>query len=301
MDDEEDAMPVIPRKIDRVAKKQVAQFIDSSGPDFFANADVQDCAYRLGDFSASSARVVDDFAGTSGSAPNPAIWTPRVGAGGGGQLMAYTTSTNNAYLDGSGNLVVAALSETTTVNGQTYNYTSAWLDTRGKFEFQYGTITAVLKSPPKTTGIDAALFTTGVGFDFVANTGWPQSGELDIFETGNLTAGYPQWSNIHGPESPGSSTAYSYPAYNFSFDASAAFHTYKMFWKPGQITTTFDGVEIGNFTPDSVPEGGWVFDNNTMYLIVNISVGADGVSVSDPTVFPAHLTVSSITYAPLGP
>jgi hypothetical protein len=71
----------------------------------------------------------DDFAGPAGSAPSSANWFYDIGTGyGTGEIENTTNSTNNAYLDGNGHLVLKAID-----NGGTW--TSARLEsTRDDFE-----------------------------------------------------------------------------------------------------------------------------------------------------------------------
>src|SRR5271167_2988453 len=53
----------------------------------------------------------DEFAGPAGSPPNHAIWTYDLGATGWGnnEKENYTNSTDNAFLDGEGHLVIKAI------------------------------------------------------------------------------------------------------------------------------------------------------------------------------------------------
>ena len=71
----------------------------------------------------------DNFAGAAGSAPSAANWFYDIGSGfGTGEIENTTSSTNNAYLDGNGHLVLKAIS-----NGGTW--TSARLEsTRDDFQ-----------------------------------------------------------------------------------------------------------------------------------------------------------------------
>jgi len=78
----------------------------------------------------------DEFDGSAGSAPDQSKWGYDVGGNGWGnnELEYYTTRTDNAFLDGNGNLVIKAIKENYTgPDGVTRNYTSARLLTRGKF------------------------------------------------------------------------------------------------------------------------------------------------------------------------
>jgi len=71
----------------------------------------------------------DEFNGPAGSAPNPANWTYDLGNDfGNGEIDWATDTRANSFLDGQGNLVVAALFDP----GAVHPYTSAHLKTAGR-------------------------------------------------------------------------------------------------------------------------------------------------------------------------
>src|SRR5580698_10669479 len=65
----------------------------------------------------------DEFNGPAGTPPDPTKWNYDLGGGGwgNGELETYTNSTNNAFQDGNGNLVIRAIRDSSG------NYTSARL------------------------------------------------------------------------------------------------------------------------------------------------------------------------------
>src|ERR1700737_1086697 len=75
----------------------------------------------------TSLRLVwsDEFDGPANSQPDPTKWAYDLGGGGWGnaELETYTSSAENAHVDGNGNLVVRALRSSST------RYTSARLKT----------------------------------------------------------------------------------------------------------------------------------------------------------------------------
>src|SRR5437868_6976256 len=94
----------------------------------------------------------DDFNGAAGSAPDPGKWTHETGGGGFGnqELEYYTDSTNNAALDGNGDLVITARKETPAGSSCWYGtcqYTSARLNTASHFTQAYGHFDARMKIP----------------------------------------------------------------------------------------------------------------------------------------------------------
>ena len=66
----------------------------------------------------------DEFNGPAGTPPNPKYWTHEIGDGalngitgwGNGEFQYYTDSTDNAALDGDGNLVITARKTPTDTN-----------------------------------------------------------------------------------------------------------------------------------------------------------------------------------------
>src|SRR5437870_179565 len=67
----------------------------------------------------------DEFNGPVGSPPDPSKWNYDLGGGGwgNGEAEVYTNSSQNAFLDGKGNLVIRAISDSSG------NYSSARLQT----------------------------------------------------------------------------------------------------------------------------------------------------------------------------
>src|SRR5262252_11235141 len=69
----------------------------------------------------------DEFDGPAGSAPDATKWGYDVGGNGWGnnELESYTSRTQNAYLDGTGNLAIKVINETFTgQDGIRRDYTS---------------------------------------------------------------------------------------------------------------------------------------------------------------------------------
>ena len=116
--------------------------------------------------------------------PDANKWTLEVGGGGWGnkELEYYRNSKENAFLDGSGNLVIQASRSETHQELQCWyglcKYTSARLITKGKFERLYGRFEARVKIPAGQ-GVWPAFWLLGDNIDKV---GWPQCGEIDIME-----------------------------------------------------------------------------------------------------------------------
>jgi beta-glucanase (GH16 family) len=242
--------------------------------------------------TAESGTVFDDFNGPAGSPPNPALWDYQVGSGWGGDsgtLETETDSTNNVYLDGQGNLVIAALK-----SGD--SYTSGRLVTRGKLAMTYGTTSARIELPTGQ-GIWPAFWMLGANIDTV---GWPACGEIDIAEMYNVATHY--HITAIGPSTQSPPPGGQVQAEGAIADLSQDFHTYWVTRLPGKITAGIDSATLATFTPTSLPPGGqWVFDNQPMYALFTVGVGGKMVGPpSDATPFPAKMVVDWFRYEPNG-
>jgi beta-glucanase (GH16 family) len=127
----------------------------------------------------------------------------------------------------------------------------------------------------------------------VAQTGWPQCGEVDIMEN---AGGAPQTNHgsLHGP-GPGSSNAATLTAaYTMPGGTTLAddFHTYAIDWTPDGIWFSVDGQLYETQSPDTATEhsASWVFDH-PFFIILNLAVG--GTLPGDPsgTSFPQEMKV----------
>jgi Malectin domain/Ricin-type beta-trefoil lectin domain/Putative Ig domain len=125
----------------------------------------------------------DDFAGPAGSAPSSANWFYDIGTGyGTGEIENTTNSTNNAYLDGNGHLVLKAID-----NGGTW--TSARLEsTRDDFEAPPGgelEMTASIEQPDPANGLGYWPAFWALGSPGRTGGTWPTEGEIDMMEDVN--------------------------------------------------------------------------------------------------------------------
>lgn len=127
--------------------------------------------------AAAVANWTDNFEGGSGSKPNSQFWNMETGGSGWGnnERQYYTDSSDNAKLDGNGNLVITARRDNT--NGLNCFYgpceiTSARLNSAGKITAKYGRVEARVKVPGQK-GAWPAFWMLG---ENIGSAGWPQSG-----------------------------------------------------------------------------------------------------------------------------
>ncbi len=254
--------------------------------------------------------VVDGFDGAAGARPYDGLWSYELGNGVGEGLQTYTDALDNVRLDGQGHLVIEARPAS---NG---GYTSGFLDTKGKLDMMYGTMTARIKFPAGQ-GIWPAFWMLGSTFSRATwnapdRTGWPGCGGIDVMEFASGAGTY--HAALHGPQGAldyykGSSTPWrvvgvSGPASGIvgPADLSADFHDYWVTREPDLIIIGIDEHVIGTFSPASLPPGAeWVF-NEPMFALLNVAVGGPWPGPPDATTpWPATMLVDSFRFVPKGP
>ncbi|MEV5954022.1 family 16 glycosylhydrolase [Streptomyces sp. NPDC051987] len=246
------------------------------------------------DASAAAVTFSDTFDGPAGSPVDSSKWTLETGDNvNNHEREYYTSGTHNAALDGQGHLVITARKENPADYQCWYGtcqYTSARLNTAGKFSAQYGHVEARMKIP-RGQGMWPAFWMLGTD---IGSAGWPNSGEIDVMEN----VGYEPSTvhgTIHGPGYSGSNgigAAYSLPNGQAFADG---FHTFAVDWAPGSITWSVDGTVYETRTRADVGGNTWAFDK-PFFLILNLAVG--GYWPGDPdgsTAFPAQLVVDSVS------
>ena len=233
----------------------------------------------------------DNFDGPAGTGPDGSKWVLETGDNvNNHERQYYTTSTDNAALDGGGNLVITARRENPAGYQCWYGtceYTSARLNTSGKFTQTYGHYEARIKMS-RGQGMWPAFWMLG---DNIGGAGWPQCGEIDIMENVGFEP-----STVHGTiHGPGYSGAGGIGApYGVSGSFADDFHTFAVDWAPNSITWSVDGNVYQTRTPGDLNGNQWVFDH-PFFLILNLAVG--GYWPGDPdgsTPFPNTLTVDYV-------
>ncbi|MFE4420323.1 RICIN domain-containing protein [Streptomyces sp. NPDC056817] len=241
--------------------------------------------------AAAAVTFSDNFDGPAGAAVDSSKWQIETGDNVNNHERQYYTSGNkNAALDGQGHLVITARRENPS-NYQcwygTCQYTSARLNTSGKFTAQYGHVEARMKVP-RGQGMWPAFWMLGTPVN------WPDSGEIDIMENVGFEPSTVH-GTIHGPGYSGSGgigAGYTLPNGQSFADA---FHTFAVDWAPDSITWSVDGNVYQRRTPADLGGRTWVF-NKPFFLILNLAVG--GYWPGDPdgsTSFPQQLVVDSVS------
>ncbi|MFR9799350.1 ricin-type beta-trefoil lectin domain protein [Streptomyces sp. MS06] len=244
--------------------------------------------------AATAVTFSDTFDGPAGAPVDSAKWQTETGDNvDNHERQYYTSGTRNAALDGQGHLVITARRENPAGYQCWYGtcqYTSARLNTAGRFAAQYGHVEARMKIP-RGQGMWPAFWMLGTD---LGQVGWPDSGEIDVMENVGFEPSTVH-GTIHGPGYSGSNgigAGYTLPGGQAFADA---FHTFAVDWAPDSITWSVDGNVYQRRTPADLGGDTWVF-NKPFFLILNLAVG--GYWPGDPdgsTAFPQQLVVDSVS------
>lgn len=233
----------------------------------------------------------DEFNGSDGSLPDSAKWKiVKSGSGFGNRELEYYTSLPGNIHEKQGNLVITARKENFTGQDGTRDYTSARIESQGRFELKYGRVEARIKLP-KGQGIWPAFWMLGSNFNAI---GWPNCGEVDIMENIGREPSLIHGS-LHGPGYSGAnplSGTFTLPNdARFSDD----FHLFAIEWEPQTIRFYVDDKLYETQTAANLPPGReWAFDH-PFYLVLNVAVGGYWPGNPDSTTqFPTSMMVDYV-------
>jgi beta-glucanase (GH16 family) len=239
----------------------------------------------------------DEFNGAANSPINPANWQYDTGilnvnneveyyCAPGSSTSPCDPANPNAYIDGSGHLVIQALRINSSAVPYSGSWTSARLNSANNLEsFQYGRIESSM-SLPLGAGLWPAWWALGTN---ITSVGWPASGEIDFMENVPLSGGLgPSTisSTMHGGYASGNcycggngmSKKYSFPANDPNGLDVTTFHPYGAIWSPNMVQFYVDSPANIFFvrTTSDVPAGfSWDF-NHPFFLLLNLAVGGTG-------------------------
>ena len=232
----------------------------------------------------------DEFNGRNGAPPDPAKWVFETGGNGwGNHELEYYTSRRRNVRQENGNLVIEAFKENFAgPDGVRRGYTSARIDTPGRFSQKYGRFEARIKLPTGR-GVWPAFWLLGDDFK---RAGWPSCGEIDIMENIGSEPAINHGS-MHGPGysgDQGPTGFYTLPAGRFR----DAFHIFAIEWEPAEVRFYVDGNLYETRTPADIPGKHWVFDH-PFFILLNVAVGGDYPGNPDAsTIFPQRMLVDYV-------
>ncbi|TDW47988.1 putative secreted protein (Por secretion system target) [Flavobacterium sp. 270] len=173
-------------------------------------------------------------------------------------------------------------------------YSSAKLTTEGKYSLKYGRVEARMKLS-NGQGAWPAFWMLPAGATGV----WPYTGEIDIMEAKHRNP-----KSIDGTiHYDGGGYHYTGRSYTSPTDLSTEFHVYAVEWGPNVIKWFIDGNLFHTATPNTTVNGGWPFNDNNFYIILNLAVGSAGTPYTSvngagvapvPADFPAKLQVDYV-------
>ena len=215
---------------------------------------------------------------------DPAKWGYEIGYIRNDEKQYYTSRSENVRAEG-GVLVIEARREAY----QGYGYTSASVNTLGRFELLYGRVEVRAKLPAGR-GSWPAIWMLGTNRTQV---GWPACGEIDVME------------NV-GFDPPRIHASVHTAAYNHTIgtqktasvtiaDPSADFHVYAMEWTRDRIEVSVDGRAYFTFRNEATGTRTWPFDS-PQYLLINLAIGGSwgGQQGIDDTQFPKRYLVDYV-------
>ena len=184
------------------------------------------------------------------------------------------TTSNNAYIDGSGHLVIQAIN-----NGGT------WLSTRMKTQgienFTYGRIEASIQLPDTTNqGLWPALWSLGTN---ITTVNWPTCGEDDFMEIWSPTLGGAgtggNISTIHTKNTDGAGVQTNKHTFTFpsGMANNTALHVYGVIWSANMVQHYVDDPTHPFYiaTASDLASGDlWPF-NASSFILLNLAVGGN--------------------------
>lgn len=237
----------------------------------------------------------DEFA--VAGAPDPAKWNladnswnaPK------GEAQAYTSRAKNVVVDAWGRLKIDAYKEDWTPppgGGGAMHYTSARLDTLGKFAFTQGRLEASIRTPQNgATGFWPAFWTRGVAGS------WPAGGEIDIMEE---IDNVPWISNgVHAADNAGAHWTANHLT-SVLPEFRSGYHLYTLDRAADKLTFSVDRVVTWELQRSAVPTAAQpaLFDA-PHYVIVNLAIDGWASTPDATTTFNNQMYVEYVrAYAP---
>ncbi|MFE7170998.1 glycoside hydrolase family 16 protein [Streptomyces sp. NPDC057616] len=232
---------------------------------------------------------LDDFNGSAGTGVNTSNWQYDTGTSypggaanwGTGEVETMTSSTSNVALDGSGNLRI------TPVRDSSGHWTSGRIETtRTDFQPPAGgklRVEARIQMPNVTGNAAAGYWPAfwALGAPYRGNyQNWPSVGELDIME--NVQGINKVWATMHCGTNPGGpcneTTGIGNSVACPGSTCQSGFHTYSMEWdrsvSPEAIRFYVDGVNYHTVTAGQMDATTWAnATNHGFFVILNVAMG----------------------------
>lgn len=185
-------------------------------------------------------------------------WSYETGGGGwgNGEKQVYTNRPENAFVQ-DGALHVRL------VKGENGEWTSARLNTYGKFSFALGRVEARVRLERPTPGPFPAVWMLADGI--FEGTRWPLCGEIDIFEYNSIWGYVP--ATLHYADHHGGNAR----SFHGTLSDPSEWHVYAMEWDTDHISFFQDGTLIGRQDrPTNPTQQSWPYtEDNLFFLLIN--------------------------------
>ena len=231
----------------------------------------------------------DEFDGNG--RPDSTIWGYEQGFVRNHEAQWYQA--DNAYLH-NGMLVIEARQET---GREGIPYTSASLNTKGKYSFLYGRLEVCVRIPT-AGGAWPAIWTLGNDMP------WPSCGEIDLMEYYRIN-GVPHilanacWGNDQPYKAVWNSKKTPFTHFTEKDPAWAQhFHIWRMDWDETAIRLYLDD-ELLNEIPLSTTQNGKIGQytnpfNRPQYILLNLALGGDNGGTIDNAAFPMRYEIDYV-------
>ena len=199
------------------------------------------------------------------------------------EIQYYTDRPNNSFIK-NGNLVISVNKE----KHEGHEYTSARLNTYGKFDFRYGKIEARIKMP-SGNNLQSRFWMLPVTLDYGS---WASSGQIDIVQAiGEKPAAVSGGLYFAGPSRAHKHVSKEYAGKNIDF--SQGYHIYTLQWQPYEMQWLVDGKlhAVQNQWNSVEADYPAPFDK-PFYLVLNVAV-LKGI-VGDMVTWPQQMSVDWI-------
>ncbi|MBI4979453.1 MAG: glycoside hydrolase family 16 protein [Spirochaetes bacterium] len=165
------------------------------------------------------------------------------------------------------------------------DYSSGYIDTKGKFEFMYGRVEVRAKIP-SGSGVWPAIWTMGNWKANGSAAGWPACGEIDIMEYIGVEADKIHCTTHFKKDGQHVST----PNVLTTPRPFDDFHNYAIEWTSEGIYFYYDDIYVGALISSEAVEAGQNPFQKPHYLILNLALGGWGGPI-DESRLPAQFLV----------
>jgi beta-glucanase (GH16 family) len=256
----------------------------------------------------------DEFDGALGTPIDTAKWTFETGILNVNNEVEYycapastaggcNITKPNAYLDGSGHLIMQAIKVSSSTAPYSGSWTSARMTTNGTKQFQYGRVESKMMLPVGA-GIWPAFWALGANFETnqFGNppAPWPNCGEIDYMENVPAVGGLGP-TKVASTMHQGSTTGLFSRGQTYTLPSGdvTGYHTYGAIWSPNMIQFYADDPANVFFvhTAADVPAGNTFAFNHSFFLLLNLAMGGDGAwpgPTDATTPNPAVMTVDYV-------